>query len=404
MPHDVQLGIKHNRLQFILLVIINALVGAMLGLERSILPQFAEEKFHISSKSIIMSFIIGFGISKAMSNYISGRLANNLGRKKLLVGGWLVALPIPFIFIFSDNWVSIIIANLLLGINQGLAWSMTVTMKIDLVKSEQRGFAIGINEFAGYLSIGLVSWLSSAIAARYGIEPYPFYLGILFSVAGLVLSLFFVHETQSHAQKHKEIAENTTIQVYKKYFTYKSNKNSVVAITFAGFVNNLNDGMIWGLLPILLFQQQFGIKDIGVIVSIYPGIWGISQLYTGHLSDIFSKKNLIVLGMGLQSIAIFLFLFATTFIQFCMISILLGIGTALVYPTFINALTDYLPVGQRAEGIGVFRFWRDLGYAFGAFLTGFFADLFGISSSIIFVASVTLLSAVIVKKRVTPYA
>ncbi len=403
MQQEVNLGIKHNQTQFILLVLINVLVGSMLGLERSILPQFAEEKFHITSKSILMSFIIGFGISKALSNYISGKLAGSIGRKKMLVGGWLVALPIPFIFIFADNWVWVIVANLLLGINQGFTWSMTVTMKVDLVRTEQRGLAVGINEFAGYLSIGIVAWLSSRIAATFGVHPYPFYLGILFSVVGFLLSLFFIQDTEAHLQKHKEIITDTDFSAKDRYFAYKSNQKSTTAITFAGFVNNLNDGMIWGILPILLIKHHFQTKDIGIIVAIYPSIWGISQLYTGYLSDIFSKKNLIVWGMGLQSIAIFLYLLANTFMQFCLIGVLLGIATAMVYPTFINALSDYLSPENRSEGIGVFRFWRDLGYAFGAFLTGFFADIYGIPTSIFFVGSVTLFSAIIVKKRVTPH-
>lgn len=395
---STQLGLKENWKQFGLLVIINAFVGGMVGLERSVLPQLAEQEFGVGSKTSIFSFIIAFGITKALCNYFTGKLANQIGRKKMMVIGWLFALPIPFILIYATNWNWIIFANILLGINQGLTWSMAVIMKIDLVGNKQRGLAVGINEFAGYVSVGIVAFLTGYIANKYGIRPYPFYLGILFSVAGLVLSIFFLKDTKTHLQIE---STQSNIPLLKNIFrdTTLTNK-SLSGITQAGLVNNLNDGMMWGLLPLILLSKHFTQTQIGMLTAIYPTVWGLSQLFTGKLSDKYSKRMLLFFGMLLQAVAILFLTIAETNIHFIIIGVSLGFGTALVYPTFINAIADYTHPTQRAETLGVFRLWRDLGYAIGAIITGLLADKFGISFSIMFIGILTALSAFIVLVRV----
>lgn len=393
----IQLGLKENWRQFALLVIINAFVGGMIGLERSVLPQLAEQEFGIASKTAILSFIVTFGITKAIVNYFTGKLANSLGRKRLLVIGWLFALPVPFILIYAPSWSWIVAANVLLGINQGLTWSTAVMMKIDLVGDKNRGLAVGINEFAGYLSVGIVAFLTGYIANRYGVRPYPFYLGIGFSIIGLVLSLLFVKDTRQHVSKENKASHlpNLKSPFWDTTFRHKS----LSAITQAGLVNNLNDGMIWGLLPILLLTKHFTSDQIGILTAIYPAVWGLSQLVTGRLSDAYSKKGILFWGMLLQAAGILVLTRASSFTHFAFIGAALGIGTALVYPTFLSAVTDYTNPTQRAECLGTFRFWRDLGYAVGALLTGFIADSFGINSSIVGIGGLTALSAFTVLLR-----
>jgi MFS family permease len=393
----IQLGLRENGRQFALLVVINAFVGGMIGLERSVLPQLAEQEFGIASKTAILSFIITFGITKAIVNYFTGKLANSLGRKKLLVIGWLFALPVPFILIYAPNWSWIVAANVLLGINQGLTWSTAVMMKIDLVGDKNRGLAVGINEFAGYLSVGVVAFLTGYIADCYGIRPYPFYLGIGFSVLGLFLSLLFVQDTRQHVSKENKasIIPNLVSPFWDTTFRHKS----LSAITQAGLVNNLNDGMIWGVLPLLLLSKHFTTAQIGTLTAIYPAVWGLSQLATGRLSDIYSKKLLLFWGMLLQAGGIVLLIWAKSFTHFAAIGAILGIGTALVYPTFLSAIADYTNPLQRAESLGTFRFWRDLGYAIGALMTGLIADFLGINMSIIGIGLLTCLSAFVVLFR-----
>lgn len=393
-----KLGLKENWQQFFLLVIINAFVGGMIGLERNILPQLAEQEFGLASKTAIFSFIIAFGITKAICNYFTGKWANKIGRKKLMIIGWLFAIPIPFILIYANNWNWIIFANILLGLNQGLTWSMAVIMKIDLVGSKKRGLAVGINEFAGYLSVGIVAFLTGYIANKYGIRPYPFYLGILFSFAGLLLTIIFLKDTKGHVETE---STKSDIPLLKNIFLDTTLKHkSLSGITQAGLVNNLNDGMTWGLLPLLLLSKSFTVSQIGLLTAIYPTVWGLSQLFTGKLSDIYSKKMLLFWGMLLQSFGIILLVFAITEIHFILIGILLGFGTALVYPTFINAISDFTHPTQRAESLGTFRLWRDLGYAIGAILTGIIADSFGLDISIIAIGLLTGLSALIILIRV----
>lgn len=397
MKKDLELGLKENWQQFSLLVVINAFVGGMIGIERSILPQLAESEFGIASKTAILSFIIAFGITKANSNYFTGKLANRIGRKNLLVIGWLFALPVPFILIYANSWNWVVFANILLGINQGLTWSSTVVMKIDLVGDKKRGMAMGINEFAGYLAVGLTAFLTGYLASHYGVRPVPFYLGIAFSVCGLALSVLFVKDTAHHVHKENQISNLPLLR--NPFWDTTFRHKSLGSVTQAGLVNNLNDGMIWGLLPLLLFAKNFDNAQIGILTAIYPTVWGVSQLATGKLSDILSKRLLLFWGMLLQAFGIIVLIWAQTFLHFAVIGVVLGIGTALVYPTFLAAIADYTNPIQRAESLGVFRFWRDLGYAVGAILTGVTADLLGVNFSILFIGILTAISGLVVLFR-----
>ncbi len=394
---EAKLGLKENWQQFTLLVIVNAFVGGMVGLERSIIPQLAEYEFGIISKVAILSFITAFGFSKATANYFAGRFADTIGRKNLLTIGWLMALPIPFILIYANNWQWIIVANTLLGFSQGITWSSTVVMKMDLVGEKNKGLAMGLNEFAGYLSVGMVAFLTAYIADNYGIRPYPFYLGIFMAVMGLLLSFFWVKDTrhfvtqegkQSNIIKAKNVFWNTTIK-----------DKTLSSVTQAGLINNLNDGMIWGLLPILLWQLKLATPQIGIITAIYPSIWGIGQIATGRLSDVLSKKKMLFWGMFLQGIAIILLIYTRNFYLLAILSALLGIGTALVYPTFLSSIGQATNPSQRAESIGVFRLWRDLGYAFGAIISGIIADWLGLNYAIVFIGVLTILSSIIIQMR-----
>ncbi len=394
---EVQLGLKENWKQFTLLVVINAFVGGMVGLERSILPRMAEVEFHLAAKTAILSFIIVFGIVKAITNYYTGTLANKFGRKKLLVAGWVIGIPIPFILMLAPNWNWIIAANVLLGINQGLTWSSTVVMKIDLVGEKQRGFAMGLNEFAGYIAVAMVAFLTGWIASAYGIRPYPFYLGIGIVFLGLVGSIFFIKDTKHHVAKE---TNNNTIPKLKHIFwdTTWKNKN-LGSVTQAGLINNLNDGMAWGIFPILLAAKGFSIGEIGIITAIYPAVWGIGQLFTGKMADKFCKKDMLYTGMLLQSIALIILVWANTMLHFVGLSAILGWGTAMVYPTFLATVAENTHPQDRAKSIGIFRLWRDLGYAIGAILTGIIADLINMNAAIVFIGLLTLMSAFVIHFR-----
>jgi len=393
------LGLKENWVQFTILVIVNAFVGGMVGLERSIFPKFAELEFGVASKTAILSFIIAFGITKAITNYFTGKLANKYGRKNLLILGLLFAIPIPFILMNASHWNWVIFANVLLGINQGLTWSSTVVMKIDLVGEKDRGLAMGINEFAGYFAVGVVAFLTGIVAQKYGITPYPFYIGIGISVIGLLLSILFVNDTRKFVNQEQIIATSKSLENVFIETTFK-NKN-LSSITQAGLVNNLNDGMIWGLLPILLMGLQFDTRSIGIIAAVYPSVWGIGQLFTGRMSDIYSKKKMLFWGMLLQGIAIISISYVSDFYGLIFIAIILGLGTALVYPTFLSAIAATTTPTQRAESIGVFRLWRDLGYAIGAILSGVIADVWGIEYAIITIGVITIVSSLVIKFRMT---
>ena len=393
----VELGLRQNWKQFALLVVINAFVGGMVGLERSIIPELAGEEFGLVVKSAVLSFIVVFGITKGITNYFAGALANRFGRKRLLVLGWLFALPIPIILIYAPNWNWIIFANVLLGINQGLTWSSTVVMKMDLVGEKDRGLAMGINESAGYLAVGGVAFLTGWIASEYGVRPYPFYLGIGFAVVGLMMSWLLIKDTIHHVIK--ETSESTVVKQMNVFWDTTWRDRNLGSITQAGLINNLNDGMVWGLFPILLSSMSFNLETIGIVVAVYPAVWGLSQLFTGKLADLVSKKLLLFVGMLGQGIALMGFIWASTFTEFVLLSIFLGLGTALVYPTFLAGIAEYTHPEQRAKSIGVFRLWRDMGYAIGAILTGIIADIWGILPSIGVISGLTMFSALIILVR-----
>jgi len=394
---EVKLGLKENWKQFTLLVVINAFVGAMVGLERTILPQIAEADFDIAAKTAILSFIVVFGISKAITNYYTGAWANRFGRKNLLIIGWLFALPVPVILIYAQDWNWIVIANILLGINQGLTWSSTVVMKIDLVGERNRGLAMGLNESAGYLAVGSVAYFTGLIASKYGLRPFPFYLGIGFSVIGLLSSWILVKDTIHHINME---TRTSSVKRLKNIFAETSwfNKN-LGSITQAGLVNNLNDGMIWGLLPILLTGKGFTLTEVGKLVAIYPIVWGLGQFFTGKMADHLNKKSMLFWGMLVQGLAIIIMSYVYAFSAFAILGVVLGIGTAVVYPTFLAAIADYTHPQERAQSIGVFRLWRDMGYAIGAIVSGVVADIFGIIYSILLIGVITVVSAIVIKMR-----
>lgn len=397
MNDKVKLGLKENWWQFTLLVIINGFVGAMVGLERSILPELASHEFGIEAKSAILSFIVVFGITKALTNYFTGAFANKIGRKNLLTIGWLFAIPVPLILIYAPNWSWVVVANIFLGINQGLAWSSTVVMKIDLVGDKNRGLAMGLNESAGYLAVGIVAFLSGYIATEYGIRPYPFYLGLGFAITGLIGSWFLVKDTVHHVKSESTESKTPLLKNVFKETTWTH--RNLGSITQAGMVNNLNDGMIWGLFPILLATRGFSLPEIAKIVAIYPVVWGLGQLITGKLADHLPKKPLLTLGMFLQAVSIIAMAFVVSFNDFIILSITLGLGTAIVYPTFLAAIADNTHPSQRPNSIGVFRLWRDMGYAIGAILTGLLADIWSSEVSVFVIGIITLISALILAVR-----
>lgn len=397
MRTEVRLGLRNNWKQFTLLVIVNSFVGGMVGLERSILPELAEVRFGLEAKTAIFSFIIIFGVSKAVTNYFMGAYADRYGRRRLLIAGWLIALPIPFILIYAPSWSWIVFANLLLGINQGLTWSSTVVMKIDLVGQKDRGFAMGLNESAGYLAVGATAFLTGWIASEWGLIPYPFYLGIAISFLGLFFSVFLIRDTVHHVAV--ESAGHAGRKLKNVFWETTWKDRNLGSITQAGLVNNLNDGMIWGLLPLILAGVGFSISEIGLVAAVYPTVWGLGQLVTGKLADLLPKKSLLFWGMFLQGVCLLLLIPAESFTTYVALCVGLGVGTALVYPTFLAGIAEYSAPDQRAKSIGVFRLWRDLGYAIGALLTGILADFFGTAVSLGAIAILTLLSSLVIKLR-----
>jgi len=397
--NQVRLGLKENWEQFTLLVVINAFVGGMVGMERSILPKIADAEFHIAAKTAILSFIIVFGIAKAITNYFTGTFANKIGRKKLLVTGWLFGVPVPFILMYAPGWSWIVAANILLGVNQGLTWSSTVMMKIDLVGKKQRGLAMGLNEFAGYVSLSAVAFLTGWMAGKYGLRPYPFYLGVGVSVLGLFSSWLLVKDTKHHVAHE---ASFSNIQQLKNIFWETTWKNrNLGSVTQAGLINNLNDGMAWGIFPILLASRNFNLEQIGIVTAVYPAVWGFGQIITGKMADRICKRDMMFWGMSLQAIALVLFIFASSMGQFILLAAVLGWGTAMVYPTFLASIAEHTHPHDRAKSLGVFRLWRDLGYAIGAITTGIIADAIGINASIIFAGGLTAASGLAVKYRVS---
>ena len=402
--NPIRLGLRANWQQFSLLVLVNAFVGGMVGLERTVLPLLAEEDFGLASRTAILSFIVSFGIVKALANLIAGQFSDRIGRKQILIAGWLFGLPVPIIIMLAPSWGWIIFANVLLGINQGLAWSTTVIMKIDLVGPQRRGLAMGLNEAAGYLAVSAAALASGYIAASYGLRPTPFYLGIVFAVAGLLLSIFFVRETRGHADHeattHRQDEHERGKPSFGQILLLASwRERSLFSASQAGMVNNLNDGMAWGLFPLYFAAQGLSVGRIGLLAAIYPAVWGFGQLGTGALSDHIGRKPLIVSGMWVQAAGILLLVVLDGFAAWAVAMALLGLGTAMVYPTLLAAVSDVAHPSWRASAVGVYRLWRDGGYAVGALLAGVLADLLGISSAIVAIAALTFVSGLVVLTR-----
>jgi MFS family permease len=399
----VRLGIRANLSQFALLIGINALVGGMLGQERTVLPLLAEEGFGLSGFTSALTFIVAFGLVKAATNFAAGALSDRYGRKPVLVAGWIIGLPVPFMIMWAPTWAWVVAANVLLGVNQGLTWSTTVIMKIDLAGPRRRGLAMGLNEAAGYVAVSLTALATGYIAARYGLRPEPFYLGVAFAGLGLGLSTLAVRETSGHAvheaKTYGEGHSKTSLSMADVFKETTYRNPSLSAASQAGLVNNLNDGMAWGLLPIFYAASGLTVAQIGILAALYPAVWGVGQLVTGAWSDRIGRKPLIVAGMSVQAAGIALIAIGTTFPVWATAAIILGIGTALVYPTLLAAVGDLAPPSWRASAVGVYRLWRDAGFAVGALLTGVIADLIEPATAIWTVAVLTLLSGLIVASR-----
>jgi len=397
-PGAIRLGLRENWPQFALLILINAFVGGMVGLERTVVPLIGAEEFHIASTTIVVSFIVSFGLVKAATNLVSGHFADRYGRKALLVLGWLIGVPVPFLIAWAPSWGWVIAANALLGVNQGLAWSMTVIMKVDLVGPKSRGLAVGLNEFAGYLSVGVTAFLTGWIAQHYGLRPEPFYLGIAYAVLGLMLSLILVRDTRGHvaleAARHATAA--TPVAFWEVFRRTSFGNRNLFAASQAGLVNNLNDGMSWGIFPLFFAGFGLGVERIGILKAIYPAVWGVLQTVTGPLSDRWGRKGLIAGGMWVQAIGLFLTAATRDFGWWLAASVLMGIGTAMVYPTLIASVSDASHPTWRARSLSVYRFWRDLGYAIGALSAGIITDLFGVTAAIAVIGGLTFLSGAIV--------
>ena len=394
---QVSLGLKENWRQFSLLVLINAFVGGMAGIERTVVPLIGSEEFHIVSATLITSFIISFGVVKAVANLISGQLADTWGRKRVLVIGWLLGLPVPFLIIMAPHWEWIVAANLLLGLSQGFAWSMTVLMKVDLVGPKQRGLAVGLNEFAGYFALGFTAFLTGYLASRFGLRPTPIYLGVFYAVAGTILSLLVVRDTRQHVhlEVHATAQESSPLSFRDVFLVTSIKDRNLFAASQAGLVNNLNDGMSWGIFPLFFTALGLGVERVGILKAVYPIVWGIGQVVTGPLSDRWGRKVLIVAGMWVQAVALFLTAVMKQFQWWLVASLLLGIGTAMVYPTLIAAVSDASHPSWRARSISVYRFWRDLGYAIGALCAGLIADRFGFGAAICSIAALTFVSGAV---------
>jgi len=401
----IRLGLKENLAQFSLLVGVNALVGGMIGQERTVLPLLAKEEFHLTAFSSTLTFIAAFGIVKAATNFFAGTLADRYGRKPVLVAGWIVAIPIPLLLMWAPTWGWVVFANVLLGINQGLTWSTTVIMKIDLVGPARRGFAMGLNEAAGYGAVAVTALATGYIAEQYGLRPEPFFLGLAFAGLGLGISVLFVKETHGHA-KHEAVNHEskpadhheglTTGQIFT--LTSFSDK-ALSSCSQAGLVNNLNDGLAWGLFPLFFAASGLSISRIGILAALYPAVWGLGQLYTGGLSDRVGRKPLIVGGMITQAVALAWIAATASFWAWAAGAMLIGAGTAMVYPTLLAAIGDIAHPTWRARSVGVYRLWRDGGFAVGALLAGVLADLVSIPAAIYAVAALTAFSGLLVAVR-----
>ncbi len=394
----VRLGLLANWPQFALLVLINAFVGGMVGVERTVVPLIGAEEFHLVSTTLVVSFIVSFGVVKACANLVSGQLADLWGRKRVLILGWIIGLPVPFMIMWAPSWAWVIAANALLGINQGFAWSMTVIMKVDLVGPKSRGLAVGLNEFAGYLAVGATAFLTGYVASEYGLRPVPIYVGVAYAFLGTALSIMLVRDTREHVRLEIGNAPKAIAAVgFWEIFALTSFRDrNLFAASQAGLVNNLNDGMSWGIFPLFFAAFGLGVEGIGILKAVYPATWGILQVATGPLSDRWGRKGLIVGGMWVQAAALLLTALTSSFAYWLAGSLLLGIGTAMVYPSLIAAVSDASHPTWRARSLSVYRFWRDLGYAIGALSAGIIADLLGMSFAIGIIGVLTFASGAVV--------
>jgi MFS family permease len=417
-PVGLRLGLRANLAQFSLLVGVNALVGGMVGQERTVLSLLATEVFGLAAVSAALTYIVAFGLTKAATNFLAGTLADRYGRKPVLVAGWLVGLPVPLLLIWAPTWSWIVAANVLLGVNQGLCWSTTVIMKIDLAGPKRRGLAMGLNEAAGYLAVALTAYLTGLIAARAGLRPEPFYLGLAYAGLGLGLSVLLVRETRDHADLEAQLADvdqpkaeaamadqltatnrNHQLSTGQVVVATSWREPALSACSQAGLVNNLNDGLAWGLLPLLFVRGGLSVAQVGLLAALYPAVWGLGQLLTGPLSDRLGRKPLITAGMLLQALALACIALASSFLPWAASAILLGAGTAMVYPTLLAAISDVAHPSWRATAVGVYRLWRDTGFAIGALLAGLVADLAGLDAAVWVVAALTAASGLVVAVR-----
>ncbi len=406
----IALGLKENWQQFALLVVINAFVGGMVGIERTVVPLIGSEEFGIASTTLVVSFIVSFGVVKAFANLLSGQLADRWGRKRVLILGWLFGLPVPFMILWAPSWSWIIAANALLGVSQGLAWSMTVIMKVDLVGPKGRGLAVGLNEFAGYFAVGVTAFLTGYLAGQYGLRPIPIYVGVVYAVLGFALSVLLVRDTRAHVQLEmaNHPKEESPLGFLEVFALTTFRDRNLFAASQAGLVNNLNDGMSWGIFPLFFAANGLGVEKIGILKAVYPGVWGLFQVLTGPLSDRWGRKGLIVIGMWVQAVALMMTALTRDFGWWLVASLLLGLGTAMVYPSLIAAVSDASHPSWRARSLSVYRFWRDLGYAIGALSAGLIADTFGLPWAIGSIAALTFLSgaitALVMREKLTAVA
>ncbi|MCJ8167323.1 MFS transporter [Pontibacter sp. E15-1] len=372
---SAQSGIKENAGQFWLLMLITGFIGATVGLERAVIPKFAESVFGMNGHTAVLSFIVAFGLTKSVANMLMGQLSSRYTRKQLLLVGWLFALPVPWLLFYATSWSWVIAANLLLGLNQGIAWTSSIVMTIDLVGSKNRGLAMGINEFSGYLAVGLASFLAGYLASSTGNVTYAFLPGIAFSLAGVALTLFVIRDTHAHVQAEAAISTVPLLSSVWKDTTWRH--INLGPVTMNGFVTKINDGVLWGLLPIVLGSKGYSLVEIGFLAGVYPAVWGIGQLFTGRLGDSFSRKQLLCIGMLVQGVAIAGLFFTASYSTMLLALAAVGLGTAMVYPTFLTLVADNTHPSQRSQSLGIFRFWRDFGYVGGALAAGVIGDLFG---------------------------